>query len=107
MVIQKAIDNLKDKPKDDRKAVAGGIAIAVVVILFFGWAFIFFKNIQRGAQLAGQTCPFLLSSETKDPKPRVLYTEDELAVLWQAVKKNASARRAIPTSTRPWTATSL
>src|SRR3989344_7682752 len=51
MVIQKAIDNLKDKPKDDRKAVAGGVAIVVVVVLFLGWAFIFFKNIQRGAQL--------------------------------------------------------
>ena len=50
MVIQKAIDNLKDKPKDDRKAVAGGIAIAVVAILFIGWAIIFFKNIQRGVQ---------------------------------------------------------
>ena len=27
------------------------------------------------AQLAGQTCPFLLSSATQDPKPRVLYTD--------------------------------
>jgi hypothetical protein len=26
-------------------------------------------------QLAGRTCPFFLKSETKDPKPRVLYTE--------------------------------
>ena len=26
-------------------------------------------------QLAGHTCPFFLKSETKDPKPRVLYTE--------------------------------
>ncbi len=50
MVIQKAIDNLKDKPKDDRKAVAGGIAFALLAILFFGWAFFFFKKIQRGAQ---------------------------------------------------------
>ena len=27
------------------------------------------------AQLSGRTCPFFLSSETKDPKPRVLFTE--------------------------------
>ena len=27
------------------------------------------------AQLSSKTCPFILSSETKDPKPRVLYTE--------------------------------
>jgi hypothetical protein len=26
-------------------------------------------------QLSGRTCPFVLSSETKNPKPRVLYTE--------------------------------
>jgi hypothetical protein len=26
-------------------------------------------------QLAGRTCPFFLKSETKDPKPRVLFTE--------------------------------
>jgi hypothetical protein len=40
------------------------------------WMYVYFgrTNCDR-AQLAGQTCPFLLSSETKDPKPRVLYTE--------------------------------
>ena len=27
------------------------------------------------AQLSGGTCPFILSSETKDPKPRVLFSE--------------------------------
>lgn len=27
------------------------------------------------AQLSSRTCPFLLSSETKNPKPRVLFTE--------------------------------
>ena len=27
------------------------------------------------AQLVDQTCPFILSSATKNPKPRVLYTE--------------------------------
>ncbi len=51
MVIQKAIDNLKDKPKDDRKAVAGGIAIAVVAVLFFAWAFFFVKNLQNSKNL--------------------------------------------------------
>src|SRR3989344_3053059 len=50
MVIQKAIDNLKGKPKDDKKVVAGGIAIAVVVILFIGWSILFLKKIQSGAE---------------------------------------------------------
>jgi hypothetical protein len=48
MVIQRAVDNLKEKPKDDKKAVAGGIAIMIMAILFFGWAFMFVKKIQRG-----------------------------------------------------------
>ena len=49
--MQKTIDNLKDKPKEDRKAIAGGIAFAIVIILFFAWAFYFFKKIQHNAQL--------------------------------------------------------
>lgn len=50
MVLQKALESAKDKPKDEKKAIAGGIAIAVVLVLLIGWAFFFFRNIQRGAQ---------------------------------------------------------
>lgn len=60
MVIQNAIDNLKEKPHDEKKAVAGGIAIAVVVILLVGWAFLFLRNIQKGSvvpTLQGGTVP--------------------------------------------------
>jgi hypothetical protein len=60
MVIQSTIDNLKDKPHDEKKAVAGGIAIAVVVVLLIGWAFLFLRNIQRGSTvptLQGGTVP--------------------------------------------------
>lgn len=47
MVIQKTVDNLKERPKDERKAVAAGLAITIMGILFFGWAFLFFKKLQR------------------------------------------------------------
>lgn len=50
MVVQKTIDNLKDRPKDERKVVAGGIAITVIVVLLIGWAILFFKRIQSGSQ---------------------------------------------------------
>jgi hypothetical protein len=40
------------------------------------WMYVYFGRTNCGlAQLEGGSCPFLLSSETKDPKPRVLYTE--------------------------------
>lgn len=50
MVVQKTIDNLKDRPKDERTTVAGGIAIMVVVVLLAAWAILFFKRIQAGTQ---------------------------------------------------------
>lgn len=49
MVVQNAINNLKGRPKDERTAVAGGVAIAVAAILFFGWIIYFFHKIQSGA----------------------------------------------------------
>lgn len=50
MVVQKTIDNLKDRPKDERKVVAGGIAITVIIVLLFAWAVLFLRNIQNGTQ---------------------------------------------------------
>ncbi len=50
MVVQKAIDNLKSGPKDDKVAVASGVAISVVVVLMAAWAIFFFRNIQKNSQ---------------------------------------------------------
>lgn len=68
MVVQKTIDSLKEKPHDEKKVVASGIAIAVVIILFIGWGFLFLRKIQDGTfepsdsavprdQLGGQVAP--------------------------------------------------
>jgi hypothetical protein len=40
------------------------------------WMYVYFGRTNCNYnQLDGRTCPFILSSETKDPKPRVLYTD--------------------------------
>jgi hypothetical protein len=40
------------------------------------WMYVYFGDTSCSyAQLVGRTCPFLIVSETKDPKPRVLYTD--------------------------------
>ena len=50
MVVQKAINNLKQGPKDDKVAVARGISIsAVVVVLLAAWAIFFFRGVQKNA----------------------------------------------------------
>lgn len=48
---QKAVDNLKEKPEEDKKTIAGGVAISVVIILLIGWGILFFNKIQRGDDL--------------------------------------------------------
>jgi hypothetical protein len=40
------------------------------------WMYVYFGRTNCDyTQLASRNCPFILSSETKSPKPRVLYTE--------------------------------
>lgn len=46
MVVQKAVDNLKERPKDERQAVALGTAGAVVLILIVIWGFFFLKGLR-------------------------------------------------------------
>lgn len=86
MVIQKTIDTLKEKPNDEKKAVAGGIAFAVVVILFFGWAFFFFKKIQGGApqQLGGNAADEFLGTSVRDAQHALMQDFSDLDELRRA-----------------------
>jgi hypothetical protein len=47
--MKKTIDDLKVKPKEERTAVAGSIAVMVVVLLLVGWGFVFLKKLSSGA----------------------------------------------------------
>ena len=68
MAVQKTIDNLKDGPKEDKVAVAGGIAVAVVVVLFAAWAIFFFRGIASTVNQAPQQATQDTSS-TSDQSP--------------------------------------
>ena len=57
MVVQRTIDNLRQRPKEDRRALASGIAIGVAVLVFFAWVYIFARTfnptpLTEGAQKA-------------------------------------------------------
>ncbi len=47
MVILNTINNLKERPRDERKAIAKVAAIVIIVVIFVVWAVLFFKKIQN------------------------------------------------------------
>ena len=51
MVVQKTIDNLKERPDEEKKAVASGVAIGFVVILLFAWGFFFVRKVQHSGAM--------------------------------------------------------
>jgi len=45
VVLQRTIENLRDRPKHERRAVAFWIAIAVIVVLFVAWGIFFVSTL--------------------------------------------------------------
>ena len=41
------LEKLRGKPKDDKTAIAGGIAVFVVGVLLIGWGILFLKKISN------------------------------------------------------------
>ena len=52
MVLHKTIHHLRQGSKEDRVAVASGVAFAVVAVLFIGWAVFFVRGVARTTQSA-------------------------------------------------------
>lgn len=47
-MVQQALNNLKQGPKEDKVAVAGSIAVSVVVVLLAAWAIFFLRGLRNG-----------------------------------------------------------
>jgi hypothetical protein len=45
VVLQRTIDNLRERPKHERQAVAFWISIAVVIVLIIAWGIFFIRSI--------------------------------------------------------------
>lgn len=45
MVLQRTIDNLRERPKDERRAVALGVSAVTVILLLLGWGVFFVRNL--------------------------------------------------------------
>lgn len=45
MVVRRTIEHMKTRPREDRVAFAGTIAMGVMFLLFIGWAIFFFGTI--------------------------------------------------------------
>ena len=46
MVIQRTIEQLRERPRHERRAVALGVAGGVMAVLFFAWIVFFVRNAQ-------------------------------------------------------------
>ncbi|OGG58038.1 hypothetical protein A2853_00910 [Candidatus Kaiserbacteria bacterium RIFCSPHIGHO2_01_FULL_55_17] len=100
MAIKDTVGSLKERPKDEKKAIAGGIAIAVVVVLLAGWAILFFKKIQRGAELqqlgSGAQEEFDFQS-VRDAQQELMQSFSDTNELLEARDQSAQQYQPMPT----------
>ena len=92
MALQEKINNLKEGPKDDKVAVASGVAISVVVILLAAWAIFFFRGIQKGTQelnLSGGAQDEFNLSGVKEAQDRLKQEYSNQSEEFQQLRENA------------------
>jgi len=70
------LGRLRERPKEDKTAIAGGVALVVVAILLIGWGIIFLKRIANEAPTE-QYAPsnYDLSSLRDSVAPSSYYTD--------------------------------
>ena len=52
--MRKIVERLRERPEDERKTVAAGVALATVGILFVGWGFSFVQGLGNGSSVVAQ-----------------------------------------------------
>lgn len=98
---QNAVSNLKDRPKDEKKVVAGGIAIAVVAVLLVGWGILFIKKIQRGEQaleFGGGAQDEFLPGSVRDAQQAILEDDPRQDELETARQQSIERRSGVQTT---------
>jgi len=55
--VKEKIDTFKKRPESERTAVAGGLAVGIMVVLLLAWGFVFFKKLARGAPIETEWGP--------------------------------------------------
>ena len=96
MVVQKAIDNLKGGPKEDKVAVASGVAITIVVLLMVLWGIFFFRKIAKGAQdvnLSGGAQDEFNFSSVKDAQEKLKQQYGDSTADFQQLRIDAAAQQ--------------
>jgi hypothetical protein len=54
MVVVRTIENLRQRPAEDRRAVASSIAIGVAVLILVIWTFVFIRSLRTLAVTSQQ-----------------------------------------------------
>lgn len=70
------LDTLRDRPKEDKTAIAGGVALFVVAVLIIGWGILFLRKIANEQPLE-QYAPaeYDLGSLRGNVSPNNYYTD--------------------------------
>jgi hypothetical protein len=96
MVLQKTVENLKARPRSERRAIARVTALAVVALLFIGWVILFFNNIrENGIQIQPIDIPVqeaLNTPQAVEARMQIRNSIGEVQDTLRAAQQNSGAQ---------------
>ena len=72
--MKETVNKLRERPKDEKTAVAGGVAVFVVAILLLGWGILFLKRIVSEKPINEQVTPAIDAAAIRDASSAGSYT---------------------------------